>query len=90
MVKFRKKPVEIEAIQWNNSNEDELRTFSKNRFHFLEIDERTDDPDKNAAVFDELHSTWVLVAPYDWIIKGIKGEFYPCNPVVFAETYDPL
>ena len=27
--------------------------------------------------------------PGDWIIKGIKGEFYPCKPDIFAATYDP-
>jgi len=27
--------------------------------------------------------------PGDWIIKGVKGEFYPCKPDIFAETYDP-
>ncbi len=26
----------------------------------------------------------------DWIIKGVKGEFYPCKPDIFAETYDPV
>lgn len=27
--------------------------------------------------------------PGDWIIKGVKGEFYPCKPDIFAATYDP-
>ena len=28
--------------------------------------------------------------PGDWIIKGIKGEFYPCKPDIFAATYEPV
>jgi len=31
---------------------------------------------------------WHLVSPYDWIIKGVKGEFYPCKPDIFAMTYE--
>ena len=31
----------------------------------------------------------MLVSPGDWIIKGVKGEFYPCKPDIFAATYEP-
>lgn len=48
-----------------------------------------DDPDATATVFDKLHSTWVLVFDGRWIIKGVKGEFYPCADDVFRETYEP-
>ncbi len=50
----------------------------------------SDDPEATASVFDELHFTWVLVYDGDWIIRGIKGEFYPCRPDVFAATYDEV
>jgi hypothetical protein len=30
-----------------------------------------------------------VASPGDWIIKGVKGEFYPCKPDIFAATYDP-
>ena len=42
-----------------------------------------------AAVFDVLHETWVGVKKGQWIIRGTKGEFYPCDPEVFAEKYAP-
>jgi hypothetical protein len=29
------------------------------------------------------------VAPDDWIIRGVKGELYPCKPDIFAATYEP-
>ncbi len=38
-------------------------------------------------VFDELHDTWVKFELGDFIIKGTKGEFYPCKPDVFAQKY---
>lgn len=31
-----------------------------------------------------------IVTPGDWIIRGVKGEFYPCKPDIFALTYDPV
>ena len=43
-----------------------------------------------AVVYDTLHGTWVNVSTGDWIIRGVEGEFYPCRPDVFAETYEPL
>jgi hypothetical protein len=39
-------------------------------------------------VFDYLHNTWVEFKKGDWIIKGVKGEFYPCEETVFVETYE--
>lgn len=42
------------------------------------------------SVFDDLHSTWVGVKTGQWIIRGVKGEFYPCDPEVLAETYEVL
>jgi hypothetical protein len=32
----------------------------------------------------------MLVSPGDWIIRGVKGEIYPCKPDIFALTYDPV
>lgn len=32
----------------------------------------------------------VTAIPNDWIIKGIKGEFYPCKPDIFEATYEPV
>jgi hypothetical protein len=28
--------------------------------------------------------------PHDWIIRGVKGEIYPCKPDIFVLTYDPV
>ena len=88
--RFRKKPVEIEAVQWNGDNFRAVHDFTGEQFYTLGPDERDEDPDATAQVFDELHSTWVLVYDGDWIIKGIKGEFYPCRDEVFQETYEEV
>lgn len=87
----RKKPVEIRTIQWTGDNHAAVFAFTgAGKFDLLGAEDRAacDDPDASAQVYDALHSTWVLVYTGDWIIQGIKGEFYPCRDEVFAETYE--
>lgn len=43
-----------------------------------------------AAVYDVLHDTWVGVKRGQFIIRGTKGEFYPCDPEVFEMKYEPM
>jgi hypothetical protein len=46
------------------------------------------------AHFDELIISTLegdlRASPGDWIIRGVKGEFYPCKPDIFAATYEPV
>lgn len=90
MSRFRKLPVEIEAICWTGDNEAELVEFTGRQFQALDPEDRSDDPEATGSVFDVLHSTWVLVKPGQWVIRGVKGEFYPIDPDVLAETYEPV
>ena len=87
---FRKKPITVTAVQWTGDNEAELIEFTGNLFQALDPEDRTDDPELTGSVFDDLHSTWVGVYTGQWIIKGVKGEFYPCDAAVLAETYDEV
>lgn len=87
---FRKKPVVIEAVQWTGANLAEVRAFTgPANFYAVEVDDQRDDPDIRAEVWDKLHSTWVGVKDGQWVIRGVKGEFYPCDADVLAETYEP-
>lgn len=88
VVRLRKKPVEISGVRWTGDNEDELVAFADNYFYAVDPEDRTDDPDQTGAVFDTLHSTWVGVYTGQWVLKGVRGEFYPCADDVLAETYD--
>lgn len=79
-MKFRKKPVIIEAVQWDGENETELTifmncVFRKNPTNCYEIEIRTLEGVMTAKVGD-------------WIIKGVNGEFYPCKPDIFEKTYE--
>jgi hypothetical protein len=87
---FRKRPVEVPAIQWRGDNRDDLVAFAGMHFDVLDPEDRAncDDPEATAQILDVLHATWVLVYTGDWIIKGLKGEFYPCRDEVFTESYE--
>ncbi|GAA0704793.1 hypothetical protein GCM10010193_69740 [Kitasatospora atroaurantiaca] len=89
--RFRKRPVVIDAIQWTGGNLAEVIAFTGPAvFDVIEPTDRIEDPEQTAQVYDELHSTWVGVYTGHWIIKGIRGEFYPCAEDVFAVTYEPV
>lgn len=89
MHKYRKKPVVIEAmeltrrfsdvvIDWITSNGGEIAEFNLGEF--------TED----ACYIDIKTLEGTMTADEgDFIIRGIKGEFYPCKPDIFAATYDP-
>lgn len=88
--RYRKKPIEVDAIQWTGDNAEELAEFTGGQFHAAGNGRIIDDPRFNARVFDELHDTWVGVKTGQWVIKGVKGEFYPIDEQVLAETYEQV
>lgn len=77
MPKFRKKPVEIEAIRFIGSNYEEIREF---------IGQNTLCSDLS-IVIPKLEGDMVAQKG-DYIIKGVQGEFYPCKPDIFNATYE--
>ena len=90
VTRFRKRPVEVSAIQWTGANLAEVQEFTgRGYFDAVDPQDRSDDPDMTAMIFDKLHSTWVHVYDGQWIIRGIQGEFYPITDDVLALTYEP-
>lgn len=87
--KFRKKPLVIEAIQWEGNNWDEVHNFMQ-EFHGSKI--AYEDAEELAIKTGELNIRTlegVMTAiKGDWIIKGVNGEFYPCKPDIFEKTYE--
>lgn len=88
VVRLRKRPTEIEAIQFDGTNHDAIAAFTGGRFWPVDPQDRGDDPEIVAQVYDVLHSTWVGVKVGDWVAKGMRGEFYPIDDAVLAETYE--
>lgn len=82
MPKFKKKPVEIEAIKWIPC-ESVSMTMCKFLGGHITID-------KNNRIEIETLEGKIYASPGDWVIKGIKGEFYPCKPDIFEVTYEPV
>ena len=84
--KFRKKPVEIEAVHLTNGvAPDEVASWCGGRV--------APHPEQNytggalVIEIDTLEGT-MRAEPGDWIIKGVAGEFYPCKPDIFIATYE--
>ena len=78
-MKYIAKPVEIEALQYTGTNGTEIL-----RFMFPDIED-------DAEAFDETIKTLegeMHVSKGDYLIRGLKGEFYPCKPDIFAMKYD--
>ena len=76
--KYRKKPVVIEAIQYQGYYSDEIKEFFGDAIHRFD----------NARGIEIATLEGVMLCDrMDWIIKGVKGEFYPCKPEIFQETY---
>lgn len=83
-MKFRKKPVVIEAQQLTVFNLEELEHWCKGSIKGLRLP-------ANQRVIDIQTLEGEMRAQIgDWIIKGVKGEFYPCKPEIFAMTYEPV
>lgn len=91
-MKYRKKPVVIEAIQWTGLNLEEIKAFVGESLEYE---------------YDIIDTAWKagIGAPCvnmkiktlegdmyadkgDYVIKGVNGEFYPCKPDIFEKTYE--
>ena len=86
-MKYRKKPVVIEAIQFIDTPErlEELSKFIDNQP--LRVDYKN--PNKPVLKLQTLEGEHIASVG-DYIIKGVKGEFYPCKPDIFEMTYEPV
>lgn len=76
-MKFRKKPVVVEALKWDGENTDEVSWFL-----------HCDPVPRQAPILIETLEGEMTAQVGDWIIKGVKGEFYPCKPDIFEATYE--
>ena len=87
MARFKKKPVVIEAVQFDGLEYGDYANFApKERVAFALARE-----DRSTPVLYIQTSEGTMRADVgDWIIKGIKGEFYPCKPDIFAASYESV
>lgn len=93
-MKYRKKPVVIEAIQFNgNSNRTEIEAFVGRK---LKVELESDTAYEAGiappvfSLFIETLEGEMKVSMGDFVIRGVNGEFYPCKPDIFAKTYEEV
>ena len=79
-MKYRKKPVVIEAMQLNG-NLTQILNWVGDCKHIVE--------DYGRVIIKTLEGE-MTASPKDWIIKGVQGEFYPCKPDIFEQTYEKV
>ena len=79
MQKYRKKPVVIEAIQYDGTVQDIV--------DFVGL-ENTEMNEEMTKLYIKTLEGNMLVSHGDYVIKGVKGEFYPCKPDIFKKTYE--
>ncbi|MEU8334834.1 hypothetical protein [Micromonospora tulbaghiae] len=92
MSKFRKKPVEIDAVQWTSASDAfSLVDWADGSVEYDEYTSGPSDPetgdDWGRLSVNTLEGEHVAT-PGDWLIKGVQGEFYFCKPDVFEATYE--
>jgi len=89
--KYTKKPVTIEAIQWTKETMDEALTWMpSNRLvvRVLGMEDSNDSLQWTHEYYIKTLEGDMKISDGDFIIKGVKGEFYPCKPDIFYATYD--
>lgn len=86
--RYRKKPVEIEAAQFDGTVDGAAAIMEWiwasggiARFGYRFEDDVS-------VMIDTLEGT-MEARTHDWVIRGVAGEFYPCRPDIFTQTYDP-
>jgi hypothetical protein len=101
MGRYRKKPVVIEAVQFATAVYNG-KTWNSSLFKCDVLPQWLEEALSNGTVAvhpsDRDHALLKIKAPEgtmtaepgDWIIRGVKGELYPCKPQIFDATYEPV
>lgn len=87
-MKFRKKPVIIEAIQYlGNDNLDVVLNFiGRDKGTYIPSRQKNVDP----VIATQTLEGCMTANKGDWIIRGVKGEYYPCKPDIFKAIYEAV
>ncbi len=93
-MKYRKKPIVIDAIVWNGNNLEEVMNFIGSEFRYEPLSEyitqkftyNPKDNDLRIVTLEGLMKADVG----DYIIRGVNGEYYPCKPDIFEKTYEKV
>lgn len=91
--RYRKKPVEIEAMQWDGTAHNAtpiiqwMHDHDANCAYECNTEPCTGDDRGHKIVIRTLEGDMTATAG-DYVIRGVQGEFYPCKPAIFEQTYE--
>ena len=90
--KYRKKPVIVEAVKWTGLNLEEIKNFVDESLLYNIYDGAWEVGEAPVTVDMQIRTLEgnMSVSVGDYIIKGVQGEFYPCKPDIFKETYETV
>ena len=94
MNQYRKRPVVIEAVQYTGDNEIQIMDFVGQR---LSVSKPPQGYEHDHVVDNRMINITIPTLEgemrcnrFDYVIKGVKGEFYPCKPDIFDATYEKV
>lgn len=87
-MKFRKKPIVVDAIQWR-ANEMLLKEIMDFFGGLKAIGAKSIGKHKGNLIITTLEGD-MTASDGDYIIMGVQGELYPCKPDIFEQTYEPV
>ena len=88
-MKYRKKPVVIEARQFETNNEPDDKNMNALLLWMNQGADEIRAWHNGTNIFIKTLEGEMKAEVKDWIIQGVKGEFYPCKPDIFDATYEP-
>jgi hypothetical protein len=92
-MKYRKKPVVIDAMRWEGGDYSRLDFFCGQNWGRADargVAWQPADDGEQVVVFNSVDQQWLCVPKGFWVIRGLKGELYPCDDAIFVATYDPV
>lgn len=90
-MKYRKKPIVIDAVQWDGKNLNEIKDFAGKNVEFAWMWQMDDDvPHDYLCLIIHTLEGDMRASEGDYIIRGINGEYYACKPDVFEKTYEKV
>lgn len=92
-MKYRKKPVVIDAIHWEGGPYTNLEQFcglNWGRADAHEVNWQGPDDKEGVVLWNALENCWIPCPVGHWVIRGLNGELYSCAPDIFEATYEPV
>lgn len=97
MGRYRKKPVEVEARRLTQREAHDVYLWVEEHVGSFDVNDASAPTPAQGVSIDAVNGFMVIATmeglmqakPGDWIIRGVAGEFYPCKPDIFEQTYEP-